>query len=160
MYILGLIPMGPSVLELSHACHLRHDLVFQGDLPAPFRACSCGATISETTQSDPQHIPPSFFFYFPSLLRFLAFPLPSIFKKDILLIMLLQLVHFPPFTPSCTPPPSHIPPYSSSPWAIQISSLASTFPILFLTSPCLLCAYLLCFLFPARTFFPHSPLPH
>ena len=33
MSILGLIPMGPSVLELSHACHLHYDLVFQGDLP-------------------------------------------------------------------------------------------------------------------------------
>ena len=32
-YISGLIPMGPSVLELSHACHLHYDLVFQGDLP-------------------------------------------------------------------------------------------------------------------------------
>ena len=31
MYILGPIPMGPSVLELSHACHLRYDLIFQGD---------------------------------------------------------------------------------------------------------------------------------
>ena len=46
--------MGPSVLESAHACHLRYDLVFQGDLPAPFRACSRGATISETTKSGPQ----------------------------------------------------------------------------------------------------------
>ena len=29
-----------------------------------------------------------------------------------LLIMLLQLSHFPPFTPSCPPRPSHIPPYN------------------------------------------------
>ena len=42
MYISGLIPMGPSVLESAHACHLPYDLVFQGDLPAPFRACSRG----------------------------------------------------------------------------------------------------------------------
>ena len=38
MYISGLIPTGPSVLESSHACHLRYDLVFQ-------EACSRGATI-------------------------------------------------------------------------------------------------------------------
>ena len=45
--------------------------------------------------------------------------------------MLLQLSHPPPHsTPSCTPFPSHIPPYSSCPWVILISSLASTFPIL------------------------------
>ena len=31
MYILGLIPMGPLVLESSHACHLHYDLVLQGD---------------------------------------------------------------------------------------------------------------------------------
>ena len=54
MYLSGLIPMGPSVLESSHACHLRYDLVFQGDLLAPFRACSRGATVSKTTQSGPQ----------------------------------------------------------------------------------------------------------
>ena len=38
MYISGLIPTGPSVLESSHTCHLRYDLVFQ-------EACSRGATI-------------------------------------------------------------------------------------------------------------------
>ena len=45
---------------------------------------------------------------------------------------------------------------SSCPWVIHISSLASPFPILFLTSPCLLCTYQLCFLFPVP--FPLSPL--
>ena len=45
-----------------------------------------------------------------------------------------------PFTPLYSPPPctshpTHIPPYSSCPWVIHISSLASTFPILFLPSP-------------------------
>ena len=53
-YISGLIPMGSSVLELSHTYHLRYDLVFLGDLPVPFRASSCRATISKTTQSCPQ----------------------------------------------------------------------------------------------------------
>ena len=65
-----------------------------------------------------------------------------------LLIMLLQLSHSPPHsTPSCPPPPSHIPPYSSCPWVILISSLASTFPILSLPCPCLFSTYHLCYLF-------------
>ena len=71
--------------------------------------------------------------------------------------MLLQLSHFPPHsTPSCPPPPSHIPPYSSCPWVINISSLASTFPTPFLPSPCLFCTYHLRFLFsvPFPPFFP------
>ena len=51
--------------------------------------------------------------------------------------MLLQLSHFPPFTPlhpAHTLPPT-FPRYSSCPWVILISSLASTFPTLFLPSP-------------------------
>ena len=78
-----------------------------------------------------------------------------------LLIMLLQLSHFPPHsTPSCPPPPSYIPPYSSCPCVILISSLASTFPTLFLPSPCLFSTYHLCYLFsaPFPTLSPsHSP---
>ena len=55
---------------------------------------------------------------------------------------------------SCPIPPLRL---SSCPWVIHISSLASTFPILFLTSPCLFCTYYLCFLFPLS--FPlFSPL--
>ena len=45
----------PSVLELVHVCHLRY-LVFQGELLAPFRACSHGTTVSKTTQSCPQQM--------------------------------------------------------------------------------------------------------
>ena len=41
--------------------------------------------------------------------------------------------------------------------AIHISSLASPFPMLFLTSLCLFCTYQLYFLFPVP--FPHSLLP-
>ena len=49
-------------------------------------------------------------------------------------------------------------PLSSCPWVIQVNSLASPFPILFLTSPCLFCAYQLCFLIPVP--FPSfSPFP-
>ena len=47
---------------------------------------------------------------------------------------------------------------SSCPWVIHISSLASPFSILFLTSPCLFCTYHLCFLFPVS--FSHIlPIP-
>ena len=53
--------------------------------------------------------------------------------------MLLQLSYFPLHsTPSC-------PPHISCPWVIHISSLASTFSILFLTSLCLFSTYHLCF---------------
>ena len=56
----------------------------------------------------------------------------------------------------CTAPPTSIPPLSSCPWVIHINSLASPFPILFLTFPCLFCTYHLCFLFPVPlpSFFP------
>ena len=63
--------------------------------------------------------------------------------------MLLQLSHFPPFTP--LHPAHRLPPtfptYSSCSWVILISSLASTFPILFLPTPCLCSTYHLCYLF-------------
>ena len=56
------------------------------------------------------------------------------------------------------PPPSHIPPpYSSCPWVILISSLASTVPTLFLPSPCLFSTYHLCYFFSVPL--PHSPPP-
>ena len=82
-----------------------------------------------------------------------------LFFKYILLIMLLQLSHVPPFTllhPAHPLPPT-FPHYSSCPWVIHKSSLASTFPILFLPSPCLFSTYLLCYLFSVP--FPPSPPP-
>ena len=86
-----------------------------------------------------------------------------LFFKYILLIMLLQLSHFPPFTPlrPAHPLPPIFPPYNSCPWVIHISSLASTFPIQFLPSPCLFSTYHLCYLFsvPFPPLFPsHSPV--
>ena len=65
-----------------------------------------------------------------------------------------------PFSPLYSPlpcNPSHppSPPLSSCPWVLHISSLASTIPILFLTSPCLFCTYCLCFLFRV----PFRPSP-
>ena len=77
-----------------------------------------------------------------------------------LLIMLLQLSHFRPFTqlhPAHTLPPTFSP-YSSCPWVIHISSLASTFPTLFLPSPCLFSTYHLCYLFSVSS--PISPPPN
>ena len=74
-----------------------------------------------------------------------------------LLIMLLQLSHFCPFTqlhPAHPLPPTF--PYSSCPWVILISSLASTFPTLFLPSSCLFSTYHLCYLFSVP-FTPLSP---
>ena len=61
----------------------------------------------------------------------------------------------PPCTPPPIPPPT-FPPFSSCPWVIHISSLASTFPIPFLTSPCLFSNYRLCYLF-SIPFLPLSP---
>ena len=79
--------------------------------------------------------------------------------KYILLIMLLQLSHFPPFIPllPAHPLPPAFPLFSSCAWVIHISSLASTFPILFLTSLCLFSTYHLCYLFSVP--FPPLSLP-
>ena len=76
-----------------------------------------------------------------------------------LLIMLLQLSHFHPFTPlhHAHPLPPTFPSYSSCPWVILISSLASTFLRLFLPSPCLFSTYHLCYLLSVP--FPSLPLP-
>ena len=67
---------------------------------------------------------------------------------------------FLPFTPLCPVPPfhQHPLPLSSCPWVIHISSLASPFPTLFLTSPCLFCTYQLCFLLPVPLLL-FSPIP-
>ena len=71
----------------------------------------------------------------------------------------ITVVPFPPLIPLCPahPLPPTFPPYSSCLWVIHISSLASTFPTLFLTSPCPFSTYHLCFLFPVPS--PHS-LPY
>ena len=77
--------------------------------------------------------------------------------------MLLQLSNFfLPFIPLCLVPllPPSFPHLSSCPWVLHICSLASLFPILFLTSSCLFCTYNLCFLFPLLSppLFSHSLL--
>ena len=82
------------------------------------------------------------------------------FFKYILLIMLLQLSHFTPFIPLCPaqPLPPTFPPFSSCPWVIHVSSLVSTFPILFLTLP-LSIFYLPFMLLILCTFPPSLPIP-
>ena len=78
--------------------------------------------------------------------------------------MLLHLSHFPPSLHPAHPIPPTFPPFSSCPWVIHMSSLASTFPILFLPSFCLFSTYHLCYLFSVRNFIillipPSLPLP-
>ena len=62
-----------------------------------------------------------------------------------------------PHVPPATPPHPHLvhAVVSSCPWVVHVSSLASTFVLLFLVSPCLFCSYQLCFLIPAQ-FSPFS----
>ena len=67
-----------------------------------------------------------------------------------------------PISPPTPLHPAHLlpptfPAYSSCPWVILISSLASTFPTLFLPSRRLFATYLLCYLFSVPV--PPSPLP-
>ena len=71
----------------------------------------------------------------------------------------ITVVPFPPLhsTPSCNPLPHTFLPHCSCPWVILISSLASTFPTLFLPSPCLFSTYHLCYLFSVPS--PPSPPP-
>ena len=73
--------------------------------------------------------------------------------------MLLQLPQYFRLSPSAQYLPSlqHPLPLSSYPWVVQ-SFLASPFPMLVLTPPCLFWTYHLCFLIPAP-FPPFSPCP-
>ena len=86
-----------------------------------------------------------------------AIPLPLLLL-NIFIDYAITVVPFPPLTPlhpAHTLPPTS-PPYSLCPWVILISSLASTFPTLFLLSPCLFSTYHLCYLFSVP-FPPLSP---
>ena len=83
--------------------------------------------------------------------------------KYILLIMLLQFSQFSTFIPPprCSPKPSSTPSLSSCPRVVHISSLSSLFPIPFLTSPHLFCAYQLCCFFPVPfPLYSSFPPPH
>ena len=84
----------------------------------------------------------------------------SFFFFNIFIDYAITVVPFPPpFTPlhPAHPLPPTFPPSRSGPWVIHISSLASTFPILFLPSPCLFSAYHLCYVFSVP-FPPPTPL--
>ena len=103
---------------------------------------------------------PSSLWLFTSSFLYVCFCIQiSFFKKYIywLCYYSCPFSHPPYSTPTCPPPPSHIPPYTLCPWVILISSLASTFPTLFLPSPCLFSTYHLCYLFSVP--FPPSPPP-
>ena len=80
----------------------------------------------------------------------------STLKIYIFIDYAITVVPFPPLHSILPTPPPTFPPYSSCPWVIHISSLASTFPILFLPSPCVFCTYHLCYLFSVP-FPPLSP---
>ena len=97
----------------------------------------------------------SFFFV---LFFFLLFFF-KVYFIDYAIIFVPFFLPFIPFCPISPFPPAS--PVSSCPWVIHISSLASPFPILFLTSSCLFCNYQLYFLFPVRfPFFPFLLPPH
>ena len=122
-------------------------------------------TENRITRRNPREVPDSTVWlhhYFPLVIHV---SLPSQFSNPLtsffliyLLTMLLQLSHFRPFTQRhlAHPLPPTFPPYSSCPWVILISSLASTFPKLFLPSPCLFSTYHLRYLFSVP-FPPLSP---
>ena len=80
------------------------------------------------------------------------------FFKNIFIDYAITVVPFPRPTPlhPAHPLPPKFPPYNSCPWVILIISLASTFPTLFLPSPCLFSTYHLCYLFSVP-FPPLSP---
>ena len=84
------------------------------------------------------------------------------FLKYIVLILLIQLYHFflfyIPLRPEPPSLPSALPRLSSCPWVVHLSFFASPLPILLLPSPCLFCAYQLCFLFSVPLP-PILPLP-
>ena len=137
-------------------CSLRQELWKPGPqhLSPPFPGaqsplCVCGGWLHKTLRAALVCAGQ----YTPAMHSPLAF-----FKKIcILLIMLLQLSHFPSLYSSLpsTPLPPAFSPLTSCPWVMHRSSLASPFPLLFLTSPCLFSTYHLCYLFSIP--FPLSP---
>ena len=100
-------------------------------------------------------LPALILFYFTIYLNF-NFYLKNF--KHILYFVDCAITVVPFFFSFCTPhlaspfPPATPLPFSSYPWVIHVSSLASPFPILFLTSSSLFCSYQLCMI-PT-----HSPL--
>ena len=79
----------------------------------------------------------------------------KIYFVDYTITVVPFFLPFIPLYPVLPLPPS-FPHLSSCQWVVHINSLAFPFPILFLTSPCLLCTYHFCLLFPVPfpAFFP------
>ena len=102
------------------------------------------------------------------LISSLASTFPTYFHLSFMLLILCTFLPslplpFPHLTPlhAAHPLPPKFPPYGSCPWVILISSLTSTFPTLFLPSPCLFSTCHLCYLFsvPFPPLSPsHSPI--
>ena len=90
-----------------------------------------------------------FFFFLVVFLLFFFLFIYLFIYFNIFIDYAITVVPFPPLhsTPHTHPLPPTFPPYSSCPWVILISFLASTFPILFLPSSCLFSTYHLCYLF-------------
>ena len=89
---------------------------------------------------------PEFLFYFLNILYWLCY---------------YSYPNFPPFAyphPVSPISSSNHPSLSSCPWVMHLSSLASSFPIMLLTSPCVFCAYQFVLLNPC-TFSPIFPFP-
>ena len=102
--------------------------------------------------------------------KFMSMSIPFFFIKHFIYLFLIYFIDsavmvIPFFSPLYssllyTPLPPSFPHLSTRPWDVHISSFASSFPIRFLTSPCLFCTYHLCFLFPVPfTPFSHLPSP-
>ena len=97
---------------------------------------------------------------FTSLVRFIPRYFIYLFF-NIFIDFAITVVPFPPPTPPhpAHPLPPTLPLYSSGPWVILISSLASTFPTLFLPSPLILSMCYSSSCNPLSSLSPlHSPL--
>ena len=81
--------------------------------------------------------------WFIHILIFSFFKILFLFFKYMYWLCYYSCPIYPPSLHCILPTPSlsHSPTYSSFLWVILISSLASTFPILFLPSPCLFSTY-------------------
>ena len=99
------------IISLSHKCNLN-----QNEEPPPITRVAKHKKIKNSVGKVVEQLKLFFLFF-----------------KYILLIMLLQFSHFLSFSLLHPAPTSSIPPLYL--WVVHISSLASLFPILFLTSP-------------------------
>ena len=102
------------------------------------------------------NVTPAFFFFHSVWVKYLY---PFLYFYFLIYFIDYAITDVP-FSPLYSPPPwtplsPTFPLFSLCPWVVYIRSLASTFPILFLTSPCLSSTYHLCYFF--STFSPSLP---